>query len=508
MDSARKMNNFPTTPSILLHTVSLAFVHNAEDLNQTQEAMSVVKDMLEGVGYLNYVKKLRPTLQQIFQHWIKKMSGWFVMMLALLLSSFASLLSLYPRGLNRFVEYTKWLFNRNRKAKAITSGMTYEIPLKWTSDPVLVTREWNQARKDNAARLKTHPHPSPLEPGAQELKHLTTYKIYNEVNILPNLKPGKAPTPLIICEGVGFANTPSSTSDSNKISAIMHRLMHGLEHSNQEMVLEDCFAKQTCIDLGIIPDTKYGLEYIKNNPVCDMVTFANTEYGGRHDKSKLAKYLAAAKKVNETEVQDEFYVEWFVKGENAPAKQDNNKCRGIFVPLDTWSCRTAPYLYRLTKMVVNYTQLPDKISTVTITSGMMGPELGDWMLATTEHFGEDYFIMEIDISAFEANQTFEQNASWFQYYREMTAETNGGDDFSYLMGLSNIVDFKEKINRAGTRTAWNLVARRHGGMPSGVPDVTLRNSLNYQSDGGFVHFLGITKRGLEKWRRNSFLSPG
>jgi hypothetical protein len=502
MDTARKMKELNVDPDVMVRTVTVAFVHNASDLNTAQGAMVVVRDMLEGVGYLSYVRGWWPTISDLISHYSNVIISWVSFLLVMLIGlALAPLTSNTPR---RFTRKTLTAIHRclrpGQRELDDEEKQIYEKIPKWANDPEMVRKEWEKARELNEIKIIENPRPSPptskddhaRRKYQDELAASSSKWYKKDIEISENYKPGMAPQPFIITANVGYANTPSSTSDANKISALHHRLMSGLEHSNAAQVDAMDEATRVMDELGITPDPRTCAEYLKEQPILDMERFVEEEYGGRTHPGKKKKMLEAIEKVRSGRYKDEFYVEWFVKGENAPAKQDGNKCRGIFVPVDTWSCRTAPTLFRLSKLLFSHTQRDD--SFITITAGLMAPRLGQWMDRTVEFFGVKYFIMEVDISAYEANQTFEQNANRFkQYYKWLESLPRSETaEFKKLMDKSNKVEFRETIHRATDRVSWGRVAQRDGAMPSGVPDVTLRNSANsIMALIGLLIFVGV-----------------
>lgn len=492
MEFARKQKDLTCDPQMHVRTVAMAFVHNATDLNEVQGSMSIVKDLLQNVGYLAHVAPTPPTLWELMGAWQRPFTDPLVAGALWVGGKMeAGLEESYLYFLLPIAVFIAFLVRQWRLFTSYRTPRTEKLPgqrvYKWCADPEMVGQEWEDKLQENLTqkaknieipKFKTitgdYGIDSNNKDERQNILHGNTYKWFKpNLNISPNLTKGFAPVPMILCNNVGYSNLPSSTSDANKISALTNRLMKGLEHSSAEMVRMGLKSDVVIRRLGILPSAKDAKEYLAEKPVSEVFDFIENEYGGRSEPRKKNLMLQAATRVSEGRGRDEFYVEWFVKGENTPAKQDGNKLRGIFVPNPDWTVQVAPQLYRLTKLVVHHTQQIG--SFITITSGMMAPQLGDWMDETVEAFGSEYFIMELDVSAFEANQTAEQNEHWFDQYDSWL----GGDQHFYqLMMSSNELEFRESIHRGTDRTSWGKVGSRHGAMPSGVPDVTLRNSCN------------------------------
>jgi len=506
----------------LVHTATLAYLQTAVDLNNAQRSMKDYAPLLESLGYClphmrrdygdsiwgRVLRQIETYLTQLGvempYHYIENVAYVSSDRLAQLLTFYSQhssrLLNVALSGVAKaglvasmgVVSVAGYFLPRTVarvRTVAVDVGRRVfnSVPyVRYSCDPALVQVECDaRAVQYTRETLVTEASLRKLAKtdvvGRQAVLHQGCAKYLAPVDVRPN-PASAAPTPYCVTEYAGLANTPSIKSDANKMSALLHRLLSGIEHSSTAQVEWQQSIQLWMRETEILPNAKFVKDWLDGHPVLTPREWLETEYGRRDDANMRKKLEDAVARYEGGDRKIDFFVEWFVKAENAPAKWDGNKCRGIFDPNPLFKVAVAPDVHRVSKLLwawlsSNSKEFRPHNQLITVASGTNADVLGSWLGQAVETHGTDTFIMEVDISAFEANQTAEQNLESFGEMRRL-----GMSEESYkLYVASNKLVFKDNP-RPGehslTLGASPVVARRDGANPSGLPDVTFRNTYN------------------------------
>jgi len=430
--------DFGVSSEVAAHTVGVALLHNAYLYNEVQLGLSEHVELLTTSGFLNPVRPNR--LRQ------------FMVKVILFFSHFKNLLlTVFIIILYRFVQRIMGSTEKTNKREKVN----FDQVVKWRVDQDLVLQEWNERAKNTGSKTKWM---KSIPPFTEDKK--------SEMVI-----------PFIVCQDVGMSNIPSSC-DENRLSALLHRLISGNEKSTTAQVQFAQRGHNAAIQHRFLPTEDYALEFAESfGPIKDIEEFVRTDYGRKNDVNKVNELMRFSDMAEREDCDPAFYVEWFVKGENAPQKFDSNKLRGIFIPAASFNACAGPSLYWITKCVVSFTQRDE--SRLVITAGLDSPAICRRAEKFIDTVGDGSLVVWIDQTSFEANQTEQQNDLVFDYYERLLSRL--GCKYSKrirgLMKKTNKLVFKDIQRFNHNRKSWGKVAERRGGLPSGIWDVTARNSI-------------------------------
>ena len=378
--------------------------------------------------------------------------------------------SLFPAVTSAFVKSVEDL-----REKAIREQRIVEIlnghPVRYEVDPDFVQKELNErvaAISDIAAikeKVKTWPSKTTIEVCSEA--EGGSFKFINPVVIEPN-KPILSKIPYVVSAYHGCSNAPSS-SDATVYSAVINRLYDGCEHSTPSQHAVWLDAIKSTHRTGFFPTSDEVNHYISEHPVLEPMDWLKTEYGRRDDKEAVRRYAEGFEKDDGMNYSCEF----FVKDEPALTKGDDNKGRGIFVPNASWAVRASPTVYRAHGIMKLHNQFDNENRSVPFfpIGGSDAKRMADWRQSVEDHFGEACFAVEIDMTAYEANQTYEQVAETLKLVGDLTVANKRVRKLLDLQLRLKVVQLRRKDRST-------IIFERDGGVASGVPNVTFTNSVN------------------------------
>lgn len=505
----------------LVHTATLAYLQTATDLNNAQRSLEDYMPMLEGMGYMMPVARSqfgdslfgRVLFQvrrfclwvglEVPYEYVESVSSVYTPVMGVAQRPISTALNMatfaggcaFTLGLCGVELGGLFLGFVSPRALAVVSSVTSAgarrlyntVPyIGYACDPDLVQVECDARRVQYIRECaETEAQLALVDPAqtetAQLIKHLGCHKQLSEIHIRPN-RMKEAPVPYCVTEYAGLSNAPYSGSDSNKMSALLHRLLSGVEYSSPKQIAWEKQVLSFLRQNDVLPSVEFIEEWNRTHPRKTPREWLETEYGRRDDKNMYAKLLRAVEQLEGDPTPPKPWVEWFSKSENAPAKWDNNKVRGIFDPNPLFKVATAPDTHRACKLLWNWfseegAKASGRTNNICVASGTTAPILGGWMKETVDEMGTDIFILEIDVSAFEANQTVEQNSESFGEMGRLGASMATVALYESSNDLL-FVDRPRDANLSLPVTQSTVVAKRRGGNPSGMSDVTFRNTFN------------------------------